>query len=275
MALYSQETLPSISTQMAIESLVYPRMQVIKTANLSLVDDRRGSVSTIGSPEETRSWGSPRGMDFLTASAAPIPGELSGPSILAQQQEGDVNMSSIEQDAESYPPPPPAPVPQHAKLPASPGKKVLPPPPPPTNAQGSTAMSPPSIPGNLPRNGGQMNGINGMGSNGDRMFMPMPSPGRGVHAVLPPSPLRHSMSIIEADDDGNEAERAIGKDIEEREGKRIKIDDGSQSLPQTQGSEARAFNNGNVIGTGAKDEDDEDDSDADIPEIIMEDSDDE
>ncbi|KAF3929652.1 hypothetical protein AA313_de0200212 [Arthrobotrys entomopaga] len=233
-----------ILLNMAIEGTLHPRLQVVKPMNQNLSDDRS---SILSSPVEGRFWaGSPlQGTSSLD--------ELISPS----QPEADITMSADVplDDAASYPEPPPAPVPQHAKLPASPKAKAVPLPPPsappatqsaPGQQQGG-AMSPPSIPSTIPRNNGSNGGV---ASNGDRIFMPMPSPGRGVHAALPPSPLRQSMSIFEEDDSG----KIVG-----REGKRVKIDDARSPLGMG------VLNSG----VGESDDEDEDDDGGDIPEIVM------
>lgn len=238
---------------MAIEATLYPRMQVVKP--ITIPGGGTDSNSVLSSPVEGRFWQatSPRGIDSIpTASIDEI---VSAPS------EVDISMTISNPSAndtpteeESYPPPPPAPVPQHATLPASssPSKGK---PPSTTPTAGSLpvgAMSPPSM---VPRNG-TING-NSTNDSGRNMYMPMPSPGRGVHAALPPSPLRQSMSIFEAGQDE-------GK---ERNSKRLKVDDGRSPLSMVEAMSP-------IDGKGVPADDDSDD-DAEIPEIVMGESDEE
>ncbi|EPS36341.1 hypothetical protein H072_10158 [Dactylellina haptotyla CBS 200.50] len=249
-----QDTTTALTDQdillnMAVEGTLHPRMQAVKPVNTNFSDDRS---SILSSPVDGRFW-----------AGSPQPTTASLDEVISQPEVVDIAMSTTTPEGESYPEPPPAPVPQHAKLPASPkGKAAVPVPPPsappvtqsnPNHQQPAGAMSPPpSIPASsAPRNGTNGTGSNGTGDSNRNMFMPMPSPGRGVHAALPPSPLRQSMSIFEAED-----ERADGK--LGREGKRVKMDDGRSPLGM------------GVLNRGSSpDADDSDDDDADIPEIIM------
>ncbi|KAJ6263897.1 Pre-rRNA-processing protein rix1 [Drechslerella dactyloides] len=283
-----QGVLEANLVHMAVEGLVYPRMQVIKTSGQ---EDRGPSV--VGSPVEPRYLLSPRGaMSVGTAIEAIPPASLEEVLPQPPPPELDTPMEPPPGEEENYPPPPPAPVPQHAKLPATASQGALGPPtpvPPPAQQQpqpqplqpqqpqpqqpqqSSGAMSPPqSIPASLPRNNGtagtNANGVNtnssGSGGGDRNMFIPMamPSPRGGVHAVLPPSPLRQSMTILEAEDDANEK---LGR-------KRLKVDGGAvdaEVAHSTSASPTEAL-------VGKVDEDDDDD-DADIPEIVMGDSEDE
>ncbi|KAF3922233.1 hypothetical protein ABW20_dc0100773 [Dactylellina cionopaga] len=248
---------------MAIEGTVHPRMQVVKNSTNGL--DDRGSV--LGSPIESRLLvGSPRAVMLEHVPATVSLDEVVGAVVVPP--EGDVTMAGVVAD-EEYPEPPPAPVPQHAKLPASPKGKAaaLPPAPQPSQSTASQppqpgAMSPPAgLPVSLPRNGSS-NGMNG--SSGDRnMFMPMPSPGRGVHAALPPSPLRQSMSIFEAEDEREEKGRGL---------KRLKVDDARSPLGM--GVVYNRSSSPDIGLGGEEDAEGSDDDDAEIPEIVMGDSDD-
>ncbi|KAF3923668.1 hypothetical protein ABW21_db0209588 [Orbilia brochopaga] len=268
---------------MAVEGLVYPRMQVIKT---STQEDRGPSV--VGSPVESRYILSPRGavgtLDIVSPSFDEVIQHSPPPP---PPEEVDTPMDPPASEEDDYPSPPPAPVPQHAKLPASTGKVAAVPPPPapvatqqqeqqqqqvqPQQQQPAGAMSPPqSVPATLPKNSGapngSTNGVNGSTSNtsGDRnMFIPMamPSPRGGVHAVLPPSPLRQSMTILEAEDEDGEK---IG-----RQGKRLKVDDGAAGADV-----AHSTSPSPIEALVGKLDDDDDDDDGDIPEIVMGDSDD-
>ncbi|KAK6496030.1 hypothetical protein TWF481_002057 [Arthrobotrys musiformis] len=206
---------------MAIEATLHPRMQVVKPPSAT-----NDSNSVLGSPEGR----------FWTA-VSPIPTSIDE---VIQQPEDTPNNNDDTEDAPSeedsyYPPPPPAPVPQHATLPASSPSKP------------AQAMSPPSIRGNGSMNGNPPPSAENGNSNG-RNYKPIPSPGR-VHAALPPSPLRQSMSIFEA---GME-------DGKERGSKRLKVDDGRSPLSLVE-----------VVGGGSDSDDDEE-----IPEIVMGESDDE
>ncbi|KAF3107476.1 hypothetical protein TWF569_007908 [Orbilia oligospora] len=230
---------------MAIEATLYPRMQVVKP--VSQPGNTSDGNSVLGSPIEGRFWGSAvspsQNVNVLQPTTASIDEIVSPPT-------GEVDMtisnSNPNDDAPSeeesyYPPPPPAPVPQHATLPASS-----------PNKQSQAPMSPPSIP---PRPNNSTNGTssdnNSNTNGGGRNYIPVPSPGRGVHAALPPSPLRQSMSIFEA------AEMEEGK---ERGSKRVKLgDDGRSPLSFVE-----------AVGGNAESDDEED-----IPEIVMGESDDE
>ncbi|KAK6353669.1 hypothetical protein TWF696_005631 [Orbilia brochopaga] len=280
---------------MAVEGLVYPRMQVIKTSG----QEDRGPPSVVGSPVESRYIVSPRGavavggLDIVPPALLDEVIQQPPPPPPPPAEEADTPMDPPANEEENYPSPPPAPVPQHAKLPASAAKGPTgPTPAAPAPApiqqeqqpqqqqqqpqqQPAGAMSPPqSVPASLPKNNGGANGTangvngsgNGSGGSGDRnVFMPMamPSPRGGVHAVLPPSPLRQSMTILEAEDDDGEK---MG-----RQGKRLKVDDGAVDVDvahSTSPSPIEAL-------IGKIDDDDDDDDDGDIPEIVMGDSEDE
>ncbi|KAF3217714.1 hypothetical protein TWF106_000259 [Orbilia oligospora] len=230
---------------MAIEATLYPRMQVVKP--VSQPGNTSDGNSVLGSPIEARFWNSAvspsQNVNVLQPTTASIDEIVSPPT-------GEVDMTSNNNnpndDAPSeeesyYPPPPPAPVPQHATLPASS-----------PNKQSQAPMSPPLIP---PRPNNSTNGTssdnNSNTNGGGRNYIPVPSPGRGVHAALPPSPLRQSMSIFEA------AEMEEGK---ERGSKRVKLgDDGRSPLSFVE-----------AVGGNAESDDEED-----IPEIVMGESDDE
>ncbi|EWC47718.1 hypothetical protein DRE_02918 [Drechslerella stenobrocha 248] len=268
----SEGIMEASMVHMAVEGLVYPRMQVIKPSGL----DERGS-SVAGSPVESRYPISPRAAIGIEGGEADYILPVSLEETI--QPELDLPMDAPI-DGENYPSPPPAPVPHHAKLPPSHGNGPLsaqPPAAPPPSAQQQQqpagGMSPPlSVSPSLPRSNGAANGAtNGTnGSNGGErnMFMPMamPSPRGGVHAILPPSPLRQSMTIIDTDDDGNGEKFG-------REGKRVKFDDtvGDGEMSHSTGVSPIEALIGKIA--NGDDDDDDDDDDADIPEIVMGDSD--
>ncbi|KAK6330595.1 hypothetical protein TWF718_002794 [Orbilia javanica] len=243
---------------MAIEATLYPRMQVVKPTTVNGTSNDGNSV--LGSPVEGRFWNnavSPRGIDAITTTtttasideivSAPIPSTEVDMMANNSNNNNTTDTPSSEEGESYYPPPPPPPVPQHATLPlpsSSPTKQPQP-----------QVMSPPSsiIPraNNSTTNGTSSESNNSNGTSNGRNYIPIPSPGRGVHAALPPSPLRQSMSIFEATgaEDGKE----------ERGSKRVKLlDDGRSPL---------SF----VEAVGAEDSDDEEE----IPEIVMGESDDE
>ncbi|KAK6502701.1 hypothetical protein TWF506_003276 [Arthrobotrys conoides] len=226
---------------MAIEATLYPRMQVVKP--VSQPGNSSDGNSVLGSPIEGRFWGSavsPQNINAIQPTTASIDEIVSPPTGEVDMTSNNNNEDAPSEEDSYYPPPPPAPVPQHATLPASS-----------PNKQSQTPMSPPSIPSrpNNSTNGtsAENNNSNGTGRN----YIPVPSPGRGVHAALPPSPLRQSMSIFEA------AEMEEGK---ERGSKRVKLgDDGRSPLSFME-----------AVGGNTESDDEED-----IPEIVMGESDDE
>ncbi|KAK6342245.1 hypothetical protein TWF730_001722 [Orbilia blumenaviensis] len=243
---------------MAIEATIHPRMQVVKPTSAALSTDAN---SVLGSPVEGRFWiaASPVPTasidEFVSVPPPQAVTSLETDIAMSLSNNGNTNDAPAEDEGSYYPPPPPAPVPQHATLPASSSNK-----PNPAAQTTSIAMSPPST---VPRNGssgvngtGQSSENNSNGAGGRSMYMPMPSPGRGVHAALPPSPLRQSMSIFEA-----------GGDEKERGSKRLKVDDGRSPLSMV---EVMSPVDKRIVGS-----DDEEDDDDEIPEIVMGDGSDE
>jgi len=244
----------STSTILGVEGTIHPRMQVVASKSSDSSDSDSESESEDDEADEEIPEEQQQDTTMHDSSIMDLPNVLNTPQPQA-----------LETDPLRYPTPPPAPVPHHASLPRSPVpmNAALPSQPPqspvlshaqlPLPSQRSPSKSPNTVTVSLPPP-----------RPPTFIAIPTSNPSGRISQVMPPSPLRQSMSIFEPEDPdrGSKRLKLDEKDIVTGEGLGLGIKEGG----------VLALGENEVkMSDGHMDGEDGDDSDMEIPTIVMDD----